>query len=41
MRSRFATGDTYEASDVGTTRQLVEAAHKYKRIVQQAGIEPQ
>lgn len=26
MRSRFARGDTYETSDVGTTRQLVEAA---------------
>ena len=26
MRSRFDTGDTYETSDIGTTRQLVEAA---------------
>ncbi len=26
MRKRFASGDTYESSDVGTTRQLVEAA---------------
>lgn len=26
MRSRFATGDTYESSDIGTTRQLVAAA---------------
>lgn len=26
MRSRFSTGDTYESSDVGTTRQLAEAA---------------
>ncbi len=26
MRSRFGTGDTYETSDVGTTRRLVEAA---------------
>lgn len=26
MKKRFATGDTYETSDVGTTRQLVEAA---------------
>ena len=26
MRSRFARGDTYETSDIGTTRQLVEAA---------------
>lgn len=26
MRSRFAKGDTYETSDIGTTRQLVEAA---------------
>ena len=25
MRSRFAAGDTYETSDIGTTRQLVEA----------------
>ena len=28
MRKRFATGDTYETSDVGTTRQLVEAARR-------------
>ena len=27
-RRRFSTGDTYEASDVGTTRQLVDAAHE-------------
>src|SRR4051812_43337599 len=26
MKKRFATGDTYETSDIGTTRQLVEAA---------------
>lgn len=26
MRKRFASGDTYESSDIGTTRQLVEAA---------------
>lgn len=26
MRARFGAGDTYETSDVGTTRQLVEAA---------------
>jgi len=26
MRSRFSTGDTYETADVGTTRQLVDAA---------------
>lgn len=26
MRNRFNTGDTYEVSDIGTTRQLVEAA---------------
>lgn len=26
MRSRFATGDTYASSDVGTTRALVDAA---------------
>jgi uncharacterized protein YbjT (DUF2867 family) len=26
MRSRFTRGDTYEISDIGTTRQLVEAA---------------
>lgn len=26
MRRRFATGDTYETSDIGTTRQLVAAA---------------
>jgi uncharacterized protein YbjT (DUF2867 family) len=26
IRSRFSAGDTYESSDVGTTRQLVEAA---------------
>lgn len=25
MRSRFAAGDTYETSDIGTTRQLVDA----------------
>lgn len=28
MRSRFASGDTYETSDVGTTRALVEAARE-------------
>src|SRR5207245_164039 len=26
-RKRFAAGDTYESSDIGTTRQLVDAAH--------------
>jgi uncharacterized protein YbjT (DUF2867 family) len=26
MRKRFAAGDTYESSDIGTTRQLVSAA---------------
>src|SRR5687768_11129929 len=26
MRKRFAAGDTYETSDLGTTRQLVDAA---------------
>jgi uncharacterized protein YbjT (DUF2867 family) len=26
MRSRFATGDTYETADVGSTRQLVDGA---------------
>ncbi|MFZ5469636.1 MAG: SDR family oxidoreductase [Myxococcota bacterium] len=26
MKKRFASGDTYETSDIGTTRQLVEAA---------------
>ncbi len=26
MKKRFAKGDTYETSDIGTTRQLVEAA---------------
>lgn len=26
MRKRFAAGDTYETSDIGTTRQLVDAA---------------
>lgn len=28
MRKRFAQGDTYETSDIGTTRQLVNAAKK-------------
>lgn len=28
MRKRFAKGDTYETSDIGTTRQLVDAAKK-------------
>lgn len=28
MRKRFASGDTYETSDVGTTRQLVEAGRR-------------
>lgn len=28
MKKRFASGDTYETSDVGTTRQLVEAAKR-------------
>ncbi len=31
MKNRFATGDTYDTSDLGTTRQLVEAA-KAERI---------
>jgi uncharacterized protein YbjT (DUF2867 family) len=28
MRSRFGTGDTYESSDIGTTRLLVDAAKR-------------
>lgn len=28
MRKRFSKGDTYETSDIGTTRQLVDAAKK-------------
>ncbi|MDP3232536.1 MAG: SDR family oxidoreductase [Myxococcales bacterium] len=28
MKNRFAKGDTYETSDIGTTRQLVEAAKR-------------
>jgi uncharacterized protein YbjT (DUF2867 family) len=28
MRKRFSAGDTYETSDIGTTRQLVEAAKR-------------
>lgn len=28
MRKRFGSGDTYETSDIGTTRQLVAAAKK-------------
>ncbi|MFL5320093.1 MAG: NAD(P)H-binding protein [Myxococcaceae bacterium] len=28
MRKRFSTGDTYETSDIGTTRQLVDAAKR-------------
>jgi nucleoside-diphosphate-sugar epimerase len=28
MRKRFSSGDTYATSDVGTTRQLVEAARR-------------
>ena len=28
MRKRFSTGDTYETSDIGTTRQLVAAAKR-------------
>lgn len=28
MRKRFASGDTYETSDIGTTRQLVEAGKR-------------
>jgi len=28
MRKRFGSGDTYETSDIGTTRQLVEAAKR-------------
>lgn len=28
MRKRFASGDTYETSDIGTTRQLVAAARE-------------
>lgn len=28
MRKRFARGDTYETSDIGTTRQLIDAAKK-------------
>ncbi len=30
MRKRFASGDTYASSDIGTTRQLVEAARGTK-----------
>jgi uncharacterized protein YbjT (DUF2867 family) len=30
MRNRFVAGDTYESSDVGTTRQLVEGARHAK-----------
>lgn len=28
MRNRFARGDTYQTSDIGTTRQLVDAARR-------------
>lgn len=28
MQKRFSTGDTYETSDIGTTRQLVDAAKR-------------
>ncbi len=28
MRKRFSAGDTYESSDIGTTRQLVESAQR-------------
>ena len=28
MRSRFAAGDTYETSDIGTTRQLLDASKR-------------
>lgn len=28
MKKRFASGDTYEVSDIGTTRQLLEAAQR-------------
>jgi uncharacterized protein YbjT (DUF2867 family) len=31
MRRRFASGDTYETSDIGTTAQLVEAARRSGR----------
>src|SRR5262249_32915216 len=31
MRRRFADGDTYEVSDIGTTRQLVEAGARGHR----------
>lgn len=32
MRKRFAQGDTYETSDIGTTRSLVEAAKAAQNI---------
>lgn len=32
MRNRFAQGDTYETSDVGTTRLLVEAARRVPTV---------
>ena len=32
MRKRFASGDTYETSDIGTTRDLVAAAKSAKTI---------
>ncbi len=32
MRKRFAAGDTYESSDIGTTRALVNAAKAAKNI---------
>lgn len=32
MRKRFAAGDTYESSDIGTTRLLVEAATRARTI---------
>jgi uncharacterized protein YbjT (DUF2867 family) len=32
MRSRFAAGDTYETSDIGTTRQLVAGAKRVPSV---------
>jgi uncharacterized protein YbjT (DUF2867 family) len=32
MRKRFAAGDTYEASDIGTTRNLAEAAKRASSV---------
>ncbi len=32
MRNRFAAGDTYETSDIGTTRQLAEGIRRAKTV---------